>query len=209
VPIKNFPVSDYVAAQVKNIRKRRRWSQQDLADRLSELLAGPPPEIFKEDDERRRSAESRAALPRKWTQTRVAKLERGALKRVSVDDVLELALGLDVSPLVLMTPTLEPQDKAESWSLLRPGPEDSFRVALGGEAFTARDVRQWIRGVNPLLGALAYRTNEDAMAGRLFYFVESQPLSEVDLIKEAGDYTEQILGMRALLSPSEEKDDAE
>jgi transcriptional regulator with XRE-family HTH domain len=207
VPIRNFTASSYVAAQCKNIRLRRGWSQQQLADRLSELLTGPPPEMFEKDDPRRKAAEHRTAptTPRKWTQTRVAKLERGDLKCVSIDDVLELALGLDAPPLALMTPTLEPQgsDRAKSWSLLRPGPDDTFRVWLGGNIVRwPREVRQWIRGVNPLLHSGAYKTDDEARAGQLFYFVESQPLGEVRLIEEGGDYAKQMRAMRKLLTPA-------
>jgi transcriptional regulator with XRE-family HTH domain len=211
VPVKNFPPSSYVAAQVKNLRLRREWSQQRLADRLNELLTERPEwvERLPDDDPRKPRPGSRATPPR-WSQTRVYKLEKAQL-RITVDDLFELALALDVSPLYLLTPALEPHpdDVRERWSLLAPGPNDVFKVAVGKKMFLgARDIRQWIRGVNPLLGAGDYRTNEDAMAGRLFYFVESQPLSEVKLIKDAGAYSEQMLGMRALLSPSEEKDDA-
>jgi transcriptional regulator with XRE-family HTH domain len=209
VPIRDFTASSYVAAQCKNIRRRRGWSQQRLADRLSELLEGPPPEMFEDDDPRRRGAKIRKSLPSKWTQSRIAKLERGALKCVSVDDVLELSLGLDVSPLVLMTPALEPQgedDRAESWSSLRPGQDDTFRVWLGGSiARWPHEVRQWIRGVNPLLRAGDYKTDDEARKGRLFYLVESQPLGEVRLIEEAGAYAERMRAMRALLTPTDEE----
>jgi transcriptional regulator with XRE-family HTH domain len=210
VPIRNFTASSYVAAQCKSMRLRRDWSQQRLADRLNELQDGPPPEIFKEDDPRRRQAEIRESLePKKWTQTRIAKLERGALKRVSVDDVLELALGLDVSPIVLMTPALEPQgdDKAESWSLLRPGPLDVFGVSLlGGIAAGAQDVREWIRGVKPLLGSRAYRTNEEAVDGRRFYWAGATKLGE---LKRLEDAVKQAHRARASLSFFEPGDEGE
>jgi transcriptional regulator with XRE-family HTH domain len=208
--IRDFTASSYVAAQVKNIRKRRRWSQQHLAERLSDLLTGPPPEMFEGDDPRRARAETRKALPRKWTQTRIAKLERGALKCVSVDDVLELALGLDVSPLVLMTPALPPpeEDLTQNWALLRPRPDDTFRVALGGIASWPHEVRQWIRGVNPLLGPLDYKNDADAAAGRRFYLLESQPLSEWSRIAESGDYAKRVRDLVTELVDEESEEEA-
>lgn len=39
-----------------------------------------------------------------WSQTKIHKLEAGKLTRVLVDDVFELALALDISPLYLLTP---------------------------------------------------------------------------------------------------------
>jgi transcriptional regulator with XRE-family HTH domain len=212
LPIKNLPPSTYVAAQVKNLRLRRGWSQQRLADRLNELLTETPEwvERLPGTDPRKPKPGSKETAP-KWSQTRILKLERARL-RVTVDDLFELALALDVSPLYLLTPALDPHpdDVRERWSRLAPGENDVFKVAVGKKmSFWPHDVRQWIRGVSPLLGAMGYRTNEDAMSGRLFYLVESQPLGEVDLIKDAGDYTEQMLAMRALLSPSDEGDDAE
>jgi transcriptional regulator with XRE-family HTH domain len=208
MPIRHFTASSYVAAQVRNVRKRRRWSQQQLSDRLSALLTGPPPEIFEEGDPRRRQAETRRTLPRKWTQTRIAKLERGALKCVSVDDVLELALALDVSPLVLMTPALQPEsdELGEKWTLLRPQTEDTFKVAIGNLSWGPRDVRQWIRGVRPLLNRLAYRTDDEAQAGMRFYLLESQPLGEWGLIREAGEYAVQVRESLAFLSPKEQEE---
>jgi transcriptional regulator with XRE-family HTH domain len=174
--IRAFPASTYVAAQTKNIRKQRRWSQQRLADRLNELVTGTPPEIYEEDDKRRRRAVVRARK-RRWTQSRVAKLERGGLKP-SVDDLLELALALDVSPLVLLTPMLEPKDTEENWALLSPEKNDVFKLLLGEDsdiAYWPRDVRRWIRGAKPLLSRSGYRTDADAMAGIHFYAVDSQP----------------------------------
>jgi hypothetical protein len=179
---------------------------------LSELLTGPPPEIFDEEDPRRRRAETQKALPRKWTQTRIAKLERGALKRVNVDDVLQLALGLDVSPLVLMTPTLPPHgnDLAENWALLRPSPDDTFRIWLGGNiARWPHDVRQWIRGVKPLLRSGDYRTDDEATAGHRFYLLDSQPFSELQRIADAGDYAKRLIGSLRTMTPIEETDGGE
>lgn len=211
MPVQAFPASRYVAAQTKNIRNRRGWSQQRLADRLTELVTGTPPEIYEEDDPRRRPAEIRARQ-RKWTQSRVAKLERGALKCVGVDDVLELALALDVSPLVLMTPMLEPKNRQEDWSLLRPEENDVFMVSLGRDtdiAYWPRDVRQWIRGARPLLDAMSYSDDAEAARGQRFYLVDSQPLGEWQLIEQAGEYAGRVRQGLQLLAPPEGEAGAE
>jgi transcriptional regulator with XRE-family HTH domain len=173
--VRGFPASTYVAAQTKNIRKRRGWSQQRLANRLTELLTGTPPGIYEQEDPRRRPAVIRSRQ-RKWTQSRVAKLERGAVKP-GVDDLLELALALDVSPLALITPMLEPEDREEDWALLRPEENDVLGVTFGPDREIARsdiayrpsNVRQWIRGAKPLLSRGDYRTDAEAVAGYRFY----------------------------------------
>jgi transcriptional regulator with XRE-family HTH domain len=187
--VRAFPASTYVAAQTKNIRKRRGWTQRRLADRLNELVTGTPPEIYEEDDPRRRPAVIRARQ-RKWTQSRVAKLERGALKP-GVDDLLELALGLDVSPLVLMTPMLEPKDREENWSLLSPGENDVFTLSLGGDiAYWPSNVRQWIHGAKPLLSLGGYSTDAEAVAGYRFY-MQAQAQNE---LQKAAESAEELRG---------------
>ena len=119
MPIRNITPSSYVGPQVRKWRERKGWSQQDLADRLREL----------------------GAEHTGWSQTKVHKLEAGKLTRVLVDDVFELALALDVSPLYLLTP-LEGHDEQEN----------AFKVWLGGKVDRwPREVRQWIRGVRPIL----------------------------------------------------------
>jgi transcriptional regulator with XRE-family HTH domain len=187
MPARAFPASTYVAAQTKNIRKRRQWSQQRLAERLTELMTGTPPEIYEEDDPRRRPAELRARQ-RKWTQSRVAKLERGDLKP-GVDDVLELALALDVSPLVLMTPMFEPRNREKDWALLQPHEDDVFKVSLGRDtniAYWPSSVRQWIYGAKPLLSRGDYSTDAEAMAGHRFY-MQTQPQTELQKAAESAD----------------------
>ena len=169
--------------------------------------------MFQDDDPRRREAEIRKSLSPKWTQTRLAKLERGALKCVSVDDVFELALALDVSPVVLMTPALPPEgdDRAEYWSLLRPAPDDLFSVSLGGQISRwPQDVRDWIRGYKPLLTRRAYRTEKDAAEGQRFYWRGLTSLGDLERFEKA---MEQAQRARASLSffesDDEEAEDAE
>jgi transcriptional regulator with XRE-family HTH domain len=211
---RSFTASSYVAAQVKNIRIRRGWSQQKLADRLSELLAETPPWaelLYKKDpkDPRPRKPGAKKPPP-KWTQTRVAKLERGVLKQITVDDLFELALALDVSPLYLLTPAPPPpeRDRETRWSLLRPQENDVFNIALGGTVSrAARDVRQWIRGVQPLLGPGDYRTNEEATTGRRFYLFEAQSMSEWNLIRECGVLAERTGAFLGAFEPTADADE--
>jgi transcriptional regulator with XRE-family HTH domain len=210
MPERTFTPSSYVAAQVKNIRIRRRWSQQKLADRLRELFSEPPPWVARlEPNDPRAHTPTASELPTKtWTQSRVAKLERGALKQITVDDLFELALALDVSPLYLLTPALEPHEESEReerWSLLHPQKDDVFKVALGHPLYAGtlsrspHEVRQWIRGVKPLLPLGAYRTNEEAKVGHRFYLLDSQSLSEWDRIADCGRQAERIRGAAAAL----------
>jgi transcriptional regulator with XRE-family HTH domain len=213
VTIKAFTAASYVAAQTRNVRVHRGLSQEQLAARLTELLVGPPPEIFQEDDWRRRKAEVRKQRRPKWTQTRVAKLERGSLQCVSVDDVLELALALDVSPLVLMTPMLDPQTQEERrrrWPLLEPEPGDVFRVRLAGALEASPEaVRQWIRGVGPILSRLAYPSDQHAETGERFYLFDSQPSEEWGLIREAAETADRVAEVRRSLRRLGKSDDVE
>jgi transcriptional regulator with XRE-family HTH domain len=72
--------------------------------------------------------------------SRVKKLETGRA-RPTVEDLLALALVLDVSPLFLVAPPLGER--------LRIGGE-----AVGAEAFDAKTMRTWWRGEKPLAGQL-------------------------------------------------------
>jgi transcriptional regulator with XRE-family HTH domain len=126
-----------------------------------------------------------------WDQTKVHKLETGKLKRVLVDDVFELAAALDVSPLYLMTPTQGFDDD-----------DNALKVWIGGKlARWPRDVRQWVRGVRPLLGLGDYADDESASAGQRFYLFESQSLNEWALIRESGTQAGRVSGsLEKLLS---------
>src|SRR6266487_176214 len=62
--------SEYVGEQVFKARKSKGWTQTDLAARLVEL--GDP----------------------SWRQTKIAKIEKGAVVRIPLDDVLALAAAL-------------------------------------------------------------------------------------------------------------------
>jgi transcriptional regulator with XRE-family HTH domain len=148
---------------VRKLRDQKGWSQQKVVDRLQELGI-------------KRTG---------WNQTKIHKLETGKLKRVLVDDVFELALALDVSPLYLLTPLAGFDDE-----------ENALMVALGGKVVRGpREVRQWIRGVRPILGLGDYRDDEAARSGQRFYLVESQPLSELQLIAESGKRARRLSGL--------------
>jgi transcriptional regulator with XRE-family HTH domain len=135
-----------------------------------------------------------------WDQTKVHKLESGKLKRVLVDDVFELAAALDVSPLYLLTPTEGFDDEG-----------NALKVWIGGRVIRwPRDVRQWVRGVRPLLGVGDYASDDLASAGQRFYLFESQSLAEWELIKETSTQARRVSrSLNNLLSdlrPSREDD---
>jgi transcriptional regulator with XRE-family HTH domain len=168
MPVRNITPSSYVGPQVRKFRDRKGWSQEELVDRLDELGA---------------------KATGKWSQTKVHKLETGKLARVLVDDVFELALALDVSPLYLLTPLDGFDDDG-----------NAFKVWLGGKVDRwPREVRQWVRGVRPLLGLGDYRDDDAARSGQRFYLVESQPLSELQLIAESGKRARKVSGLVAEL----------
>jgi transcriptional regulator with XRE-family HTH domain len=124
-----------------------------------------------------------------WSQTKITKIEQDK-QQVLVDDLFALALALDVSPLYLLTP--------------RPGydeEDNALMVAIDGGkvARWPRDVRQWIRGVRPLLNRGDYRDDDAAAEGRRFYLLGSQPLSEWHLIAESEKQARRISEVHAVL----------
>lgn len=70
--------SEVFAERTKTVREDRRWSQRQLAERLTEMDAP-------------------------IHQTAVAKIESGA-RKVSLDEALRVAAALDVSPIALFLP---------------------------------------------------------------------------------------------------------
>jgi transcriptional regulator with XRE-family HTH domain len=100
--------SENVGEQVLKARKSRGWTQADLAASLADLgFTG-------------------------WRQTKVAKIEAGAVARVSLDDVLALAAALDVQLAHLLAP-------------------DGAGVAIAPKlALSPPDFRAWVRGHRPL-----------------------------------------------------------
>lgn len=134
---------------------------------------------------------------RKWSQTRLAKVERGE-QTPTLEDVFELSLALDVSPLHLI---------ASTWWTEGPVALRVTRPLSDGKAqdFLPADVRQWIRGVKPLLQWGDYQTDEDWTTGQRFYLV-SQSLGEWRRIKEAGEYADQVRQSLAVLASSKEAD---
>jgi transcriptional regulator with XRE-family HTH domain len=175
MPPRNITPSSYVGPQVRKFRRKRAWTQQDLADRLEEI----------------------GAKSTGWSQTKVNKLERGRLTRVLVDDVFELALALDVSPLYLLTPT-EAFDEQEN----------AYKVLVGGQvAAWPREVRQWIRGVRPILGLSLYRSDEDAREGHNFYLLRSQPHSEWNQLVKTGEIAKQMVGVAFALTSDESQEE--
>lgn len=71
--------TDVVASRVREVRKKRGWSAQRLAEELG-----------------------RAGL--KWDRSIVANLESGRRANVSVEELLTLAYVLDVAPVHLLVP---------------------------------------------------------------------------------------------------------
>jgi transcriptional regulator with XRE-family HTH domain len=97
-----------IGERVRLARRSRDWLQSDLAGRL-EALGSPG-----------------------WRQSKVAKLEKGEVKRVSLDEVLALAAALGVQLSHLLTP-------------------DEGDVEIAGKVIRpAREVRHWLRGFAPL-----------------------------------------------------------
>jgi transcriptional regulator with XRE-family HTH domain len=100
--------SEYVGDQVLKARKSKGWTQAELAARLVKLgFTG-------------------------WRQTKVAKIEVGAVARLPLDDVLALAAALDVQFVHLLAP-------------------DGVEMAIAPKLKrSSADFRAWLRGFKPL-----------------------------------------------------------
>jgi transcriptional regulator with XRE-family HTH domain len=112
------------AQQLRAVRERRRWNQQQLADRLAQL--GEP-----------------------MDRSTIAKIENGS-RQVSLDEALRLAAALEVSPVHLFT---DPPHEGPASRKYGPTPARP-RVRLAAKlAVSPREARMWIRGQQPLRGA--------------------------------------------------------
>lgn len=106
-------VMDAVRARVKELRGRKGWSGADLGEQLSKL--GVP-----------------------WNRSVVANFESGRRPAVSVQELLALALVLDVAPVNLLVPL-----HSEPYQVTPKGTDPQ----------NALDVWSWMRGERPLPGA--------------------------------------------------------
>lgn len=131
--IKKGAVADAVAANVKTVRERRRLQQQQLSARLAELGRPIPP-------------------------TALSKLEDGR-RRVDVDDLVALAVALNVSPTRLLLPDAYdrrtqvqltdevqvPSDRAWRWAegrgALAPNARDMSEDEMTAEVMAYRQER--------------------------------------------------------------------
>lgn len=121
VDVTSEVVSDVVAERVRDVRKRRGLTASQLAERCAEIGA---PELTAQ------------ALSNIETGRRV---KDGPRRRyITIDEVLALALALDVAPVHLVVPP----DAAD---------EDEYQITPTS-AVSVRDVRAWFRGYYPVLG---------------------------------------------------------
>lgn len=109
--------AEVFARRLKEVREWHRLSQAGLARRL-------------------------AKLGKTIDRERIARLE---LKRAqpTLEDVLAIAVVLDVSPLFLIAPQ-HGAKRGDDGKLM------SGRLRIGRRAIAARDAREWIRGEQPL-----------------------------------------------------------
>ena len=174
MPIREITPSSYVGPQVRLFRKRRGWTQQRLVDRLHEL----------------------GGRATGWSQTKLTRLETGKMTEILIDNVFELALALDVSPLYLLTPSI-PHDEDEKALKVWLSPNVSRWPA---------EVRQWVRGINPLLALGDYKTNDEAEDGWRFYLAGSQTRAELGRIADAGKRADELQLSLTALRPTAEDD---
>jgi len=149
----------YVGKHVRIARENKRWKQSDLVARLEELGYT------------------------QWRQTKVAKIENGETKRLSLEDALALAAALGVKFEHLITPW--DGDVEVAPKLVRP----------------AAEVRLWLRGERPLVAA----------DERIFYFGDLVPDSDAkSYLRSADEAGELVLtpGLREAQQARESEQNA-
>jgi DNA-binding Xre family transcriptional regulator len=126
----------YIGEQVRIARESqltpdgRPWKQTDLADRLEEL--GFPG----------------------WRQSKIAKIENGEVKRFALEDVLALAVALDVRPEDLIVPRV---GDIELTPKLKVDPVAFKRWLRGGEPLVPGDWRARLRASRALMPEAEWR----------------------------------------------------
>lgn len=109
--------SDIVGGRVRDVRERRRWTREQLAERCTAKGAtGITAAVIGDIETGRKTGGKRRRL-------------------VSIEELLTLALALNVAPVHLMVP---PDD-----------PDEAYAVTPGVSADRS-SVRAWIRGVNSI-----------------------------------------------------------
>jgi transcriptional regulator with XRE-family HTH domain len=132
--IEQGPVSEQLAKNLRAIRDRRRLSQEDLAVAL-------------------------AAVGRPMQRSAIAKVEKGD-RRVDVDDLVALALALNVTPARLLLPDVAIDDDVELTDQVRA---------------PAWMVWQWMLGAVSLAANAADVETDEGLSRKLAY-LDERPL---------------------------------
>jgi len=124
--------ADYIGERVK--RARGTMHQQDLVARLDELgFTG-------------------------WRQTKITKIERGEVKRLSIDYFLALAVALSVDPVRLLLPA---EGDIELTPKLRRTPIELIRWWRNSEPLIPEDRRRWWEQARNLVTEAEWRQLEE------------------------------------------------
>jgi hypothetical protein len=112
---------------------------------------------------------------------------------VSLEDLFELAIALDVSPLQLIVPH---------------GDEAAHtKVLIGGDINRwANETKRWLLGVQPLLVRLNYKNDEAARVGWQHYWSGVTTLAGLKLFEEALEQVRRAYSAMAVFEPEEETD---
>ena len=169
---------EYVAERVRLARKHKGWNQAQLVARLNELGFTT------------------------WRQSKVAKLEKGTVKRLTIEEVLALAAALDVQPIHLLVgegevevaPTLK-RSAVDFRAWLRgelplvPGDVDAARVYFAGTLVPAEETERGalnllgfagdLEGLRKRAGEIAQRSREDYERWAANRRTEEQPGEEI------------------------------
>ncbi|AMY53415.1 helix-turn-helix domain-containing protein [Rhodococcoides fascians] len=110
--VKLGPTGDTVRANIAYVRNDQRLTLRELAERTN-------------------------TIGRPMSNSTISQIENGS-RRVDVDDLLAIAIALDISPITLLTPRAE---------------ETSQTSATGAGTITVRDLRNFLEGYRSLRGS--------------------------------------------------------
>jgi transcriptional regulator with XRE-family HTH domain len=188
-------LTEVFGQQVRKARRMRDWSQQELADRVTQLTGRDEP----------------------MAQAQVAKIEAGRRQRLAVEDVMVFAAALEVNPVNLLLPLYDDaevdfgigplrSEELRDWfsgvplrtpEAIDPNFIDEFRPVFDrirdSQLRTVTESPQY----RPLLNAMADAMNKKARG------IKQRPLTPEEI--QAGVEQERLTGPKSRKKPTRSK----
>lgn len=151
-PVASGPTAERVAKNIERVRKSRQLHQKDVSELLKDV--------------------GRPMLP-----TTVSKMERGE-RRIDVDDLVALALVLNVSPLTLLLPDDSSQEPVKLTEEFEVASLTAWQWGEGQRAATGQELRPVVDygpGGDPTTNAQAYENQREFDREQTEYVALARP----------------------------------